>query len=157
MWFGNLVTVQWWTHLWLKEGFASYLQYLSVDAIFPEWKVWDRMIVSAYTTARSLDSLRSSHPVEVPVENPGAINEIFDTISYLKGCSIIRMLYSWLGPDAMRRGLSQYLKKYSYGAASTEILWAELEDVSGEPVESVMSLWTGQMGFPLLEIEKKRK
>ena len=152
MWFGNLVTVEWWTHLWLKEGFASYLQYHSIDCLYPQWNVWNNMVNRAYITARNIDSLRTSHPVEVPVKDPGAINEIFDTISYLKGCCIIRMLYDWLGQEAMQKGLSLYLKKYQYGAASTEQLWAELDSVANKNVPGVMANWTGKLGYPIVEV-----
>ena len=95
------------------------------------------MVNRAYITARNIDSLRTSHPVEVPVKDPGAINEIFDTISYLKGCCIIRMLYDWLGQENMQKGLSQYLKKYQYGAASTEQLWVGLAKVVQQFIPSV--------------------
>lgn len=154
MWFGNLVTVEWWTHLWLKEGFASYLQYHSIDCLYPQWNVWNNMVNRAYITARNIDSLRTSHPVEVPVSDPGAINEIFDTVSYLKGCCIIRMLYDWLGQEAMQKGLSQYLAKYQYGAASTEQLWAELDSVAQMNVPGVMANWTGKLGYPMIAISQ---
>ena len=123
--------------------------------LFPEWKVWDNMVHRAYITARGLDSLKTSHPVEVEVADPGAINEIFDTISYLKGCSIIRMLYAWLGQENMRLGLSKYLDAFSYGAASTEDLWGELGKVSGQPVEEVMANWTGKLGYPIIHVENQ--
>ena len=113
------------------------------------------MVHRAYITARGLDSLKTSHPVEVEVADPGAINEIFDTISYLKGCSIIRMLYAWLGQENMRVGLSKYLDAFSYGAASTEDLWGELGKVSGQPVEQVMANWTGELGYPIIHVENQ--
>ena len=70
----------------------------------------------------------------VSPKHPGEVNEIFDTISYKKGCSIIRMLYEWLGDANFRKGMHNYLSKFSYSAAQTEDLWAELEAASGQPV-----------------------
>src|SRR5690606_6173466 len=64
-WFGNLVTMEWWTDLWLNEGFASWIEYLAVDELFPEWRVWDQFVSDEYLPGMALDSLNSSHPVEV--------------------------------------------------------------------------------------------
>merc|ERR1719402_206710 len=103
--------------------------------------------------AMTLDAMDLSHPVEVPVKHPGEVNEIFDTISYKKGCSLIRMLYAWIGDGNFRQGMHNYLKRFSYSAASTEDLWTELESASGLPVREAMQDWTGCMGFPLIEVE----
>ena len=84
MWFGNLVTIEWWTHLWLKEGFATFMEYLSIDSLYPDMKVFEFFLANDYNLALSLDAMDSSHPVEVPVKHPGEVNEIFDTISYKK-------------------------------------------------------------------------
>jgi len=85
-WFGNLVTMDWWTHLWLNEGFASWIEYLCVDHCFPEWDIWTQFVYSDTGRALSLDALSNSHPVEVPINDPAEIDEIFDAISYSKGC-----------------------------------------------------------------------
>ena len=84
MWFGNLCTMQWWSALWLNEGFARYCESWAVDVIFPEWKVMDQFINEVYGVAQNLDSLESSHPIELEVSTPEEINEIFDPINYNK-------------------------------------------------------------------------
>lgn len=119
MWFGNLVTVEWWTHLWLKEGFASWIEYLLVDHCFPEFDVWTQFVSTDFASALKLDALNNSHPIEVPVGHPGEIDEIFDTISYNKGASVIRMLHQYVGNQDFRKGLNHYLKTFEYNAAST--------------------------------------
>jgi aminopeptidase N len=108
-WFGNLVTPSWWTDLWLNEGFASYIEYLGVDAVHPEWKLLDRNMIAEVHRAMALDVLETSHPISVPVSHPDEIGEIFDTISYLKGASIIRMMDHFLGRETLRNGLKSYL------------------------------------------------
>ncbi|KAL5489625.1 hypothetical protein EMCRGX_G018741 [Ephydatia muelleri] len=156
-WFGNLVTMEWWTHLWLNEGFATWIEYLCVDRLFPEYQMWTQFLTKEYASAMNPDALASSHPIEVPVNAPSEVEEIFDAISYCKGASIIRMLHSWIGDDAFRRGMNQYLTKFQYKNARTEDLWEALEKASGKPVGHVMGTWTVQMGFPVLTIEDKQE
>ena len=149
-WFGNLVTMEWWTHLWLNEGFASYVPYLAIDKIFPEWNIWDQFATDDLAIALRLDALHNTHPIEVDVHDPNEIGEIFDAVSYSKGASVIRMLAEYLGDDMFRKGLSHYLKKHSYANASTEHLWEAFEHVSKKPVQKMMKIWTGKSGYPLV-------
>ncbi len=101
-WFGNLVTVEWWTHLWLKEGYATWIEFLCTDKLFPDWGVWTQFLVMSSSRAKSLDAMGSSHPIEVPVRKVADVEEIFDVISYEKGASVIRMLFGWIGENAFR-------------------------------------------------------
>lgn len=149
-WFGNLVTMEWWTHLWLNEGFASYIEYLAVDTLFPDWHMWTQFAVLDYAAGIQKDALKNTHPIEVDVHHPNEIGEIFDDISYRKGASVIRMLASFLGEKHFRDGLRYYLKKHAYKNATTEDLWAAFEKVSGEPVRSMMHVWTRRPGYPLI-------
>lgn len=157
MWFGNLVTMQWWTHLWLNEGFASYIEYLAVDNLFPKWKVWTQFVFMDHCRALELDSLKNTHPIEVEVQHPKEISEIFDAVSYSKGASIIRMLASYLGTAAFRKGLQYYLGKHKYGNAKTGDLWDALEQVSKKPVGKMMQNWTGKPGYPLVSAHFRNK
>ncbi len=154
-WFGNLVTMEWWTHLWLNEGFASYIEYLAVDYLFPEWDMWTQFLFEDQGTALSLDGLKNTHPIEVEVKDPKEISEIFDAVSYSKGASIIRMLAEYLGPKTFRDGLRHYLKKHSYSNAKTEDLWISFEHVAKKPVVSIMNNWTAKAGYPLLKIKER--
>lgn len=154
-WFGNLVTLEWWTHLWLNEGFASYIEYFAIDYIFPKWNIWTQFVYLDHARALQLDSLKNTHPIEVEVGHPNEISEIFDAVSYSKGASIIRMLAEYLGEKDFRLGLVHYLRKHSYGNASTDDLWKSLEVVSKKPVRKIMKNWTGESGYPLLTISGK--
>jgi len=151
-WFGNIVTMEWWTHLWLNEGFASWIEYLCVDYCLPELDIWTHFVTSDYCRALELDSLKSSHPIEVPVGPPSEVDEIFDAISYSKGASTIRMLHNYIGDDAFRVGLHNYLEKFKYKNAVTEDLWAALSDASKKPVNELMELWTKQTGYPVISV-----
>ncbi|XP_024935803.1 puromycin-sensitive aminopeptidase isoform X2 [Cephus cinctus] len=155
-WFGNLVTMEWWTHLWLNEGYASFVEFLCVAHLFPEYDIWSQFVTDTYISALELDALKNSHPIEVPVGHPSEIDEIFDDISYHKGASVIRMLHSYIGDEDFRKGMKLYLTRHSYSNAETEDLWAALEESCKKPVRAVMSSWTKQQGFPVLKVEQRQ-
>ncbi len=152
-WFGNLVTMQWWTHLWLNEGFATFIEYLAINHIFPEWDTWTQFVSHEAGIAYSLDALENTHPIQVEVHHTAEISEIFDTVSYAKGASVLRMLMSYLGEKSFQKGLQQYLKKHAYGNAKTEDLWQALEKASGKPVGKVMQNWVGKAGHPIIRVQ----
>jgi puromycin-sensitive aminopeptidase len=154
-WFGNLVTMEWWTHLWLNEGFASYIEYLAVDKLFPTWDIWTQFSVHDLGVALRLDALATTHPIEITVHHPDEIGEIFDEVSYSKGASIIRMLASYLGENNFRDGLRYYLKKHSYKNTETIHLWQAFEKVSGKPVTKMMHNWTSKPGYPVVKAKMK--
>jgi puromycin-sensitive aminopeptidase len=156
MWFGDLVTMQWWDDLWLNESFASWMGTKAVDWLFPEWQMWTQFVNMDTNRALSLDGLKNSHPIEQEVKDPAEIGQLFDAISYSKGASIIRMLEQFLGPETFRQGLRRYLSAHQYGNARTEDLWAALEKASGRPVTSIMDTWTKQMGYPVLQVQSFR-
>lgn len=155
-WFGNLVTMEWWTHLWLNEGFASYIEYLAVNNMFPQWHVWTQFVYMDHGRALELDGLKSTHPIEVEVSHPAEISEIFDEVSYSKGASIIRMLAEYLGEKNFRDGLRTYLKKHSYANAKTEDLWDALAKTSKKPVAKMMANWTGKPGYPVVSVDRTK-
>ncbi|GMF63997.1 unnamed protein product [[Candida] boidinii] len=153
-WFGNLVTMDWWEGLWLNEGFATWMSWYSCNTFFPEWKVWEQYVTDSLQHALSLDSLRASHPVEVPVKRADEINQIFDAISYSKGSSLLKMLANWLGEDVFVKGVSNYLKKHKYGNTVTSDLWEALSETSGKDVVKVMDIWTKKVGFPVISVKE---
>jgi aminopeptidase N len=152
-WFGNLVTMKWWSDLWLNEGFASWMEYFAINSLYPEWNLWTQFLVDEQQVAFSLDSLENTHPIEVKIKHPDEIRTIFDNISYSKGASVIHMLHSFVGPDKFRQGLQNYLKKYSYRNTDTKDLWNSITEASGVSVNSFMSAWTTQSGYPILKTE----
>jgi len=152
-WFGNLVTMKWWTDLWLNEGFATWMEYFAINNLFPDWGLWVQFAVDEQQLALNLDSLENTHPVEVIVKHPDEIRTIFDSISYSKGASVIHMLHKFVGPDNFKLGLQEYLKKYSYKNTDTKDLWDAIGKISNKPVSSYMSAWTTLKGYPVIDFK----
>ncbi|XP_034548794.1 endoplasmic reticulum aminopeptidase 1b [Notolabrus celidotus] len=127
-WFGNLVTMEWWNDLWLNEGFAKFMEFISLDLTYPELQVDDFFLGKCFE-AMEVDSLSSSHPVSTHVENPTQIQEMFDDVSYDKGACILNMLRDFLTPAAFEIGIIRYLKRYSYQNTVNSHLWESLTDI----------------------------
>ncbi|XP_050052260.2 uncharacterized protein [Dermacentor andersoni] len=155
MWFGNLVTMEWWDDLWLNEGFASYIQYKGMAYASPEWEP-DALFTNVLAGVLEADSVISSHPIIQHVNNPSEISSLFDVISYAKGSSVLRMLEDFMSKDDFRYGIAKYLKKHKFANTITFDLWDELEasSSSGLSITSIMESWTKQMGFPLVSVER---
>lgn len=150
MYFGNLVTPEFWTQLWLKEGAARYLEFVAIDRLFPEWRAWELFTQGVYGVALNLDAMVSSHPVEVPVKTADEIGEIFDTISYAKGASVIRMLSSYVGHEKFFMGMRRYLERHKWGNAVSSDFWRALEEESGLPIVNIANPWTLCTGYPII-------
>ncbi|KAI0179940.1 peptidase family M1-domain-containing protein [Hypoxylon sp. FL1284] len=154
-WFGNLVTMDWWDELWLNESFATWAGWYAVNEFHPDWAVWSQFVNEGMEMAFRLDGMRASHPVHVPVKDALDVNQIFDHISYLKGCSVLRMLVSQLGEKTFLQGVGAYLKKHAYGNAKTEYLWKALSEASGIDVNGLMSSWIEKIGHPVLTVAEE--
>nr|XP_006119337.1 glutamyl aminopeptidase-like [Pelodiscus sinensis] len=156
-WFGNIVTMDWWDDLWLNEGFASFFEYLGVNAAESDWQMLDQMLIDDVLPVLKEDSLQSSHPIVVSVSSPAEITSVFDGISYSKGASILRMLQDWITPTNFQKGCQDYLIKYQFQNAKTDDFWESLAQASRNPVKEVMDTWTRQMGYPVLSVEANSK
>jgi aminopeptidase N len=118
----------------------------------PQLNMWSYHATDHLLRALELDSLASSHAIEINVNDPYEINEIFDSISYCKGSCVIRMLRNYIGQDKFVNGLRNYLKKYQYKNACTSDLWNELERAADKPIKQLMYDWTKRAGYPLIEV-----
>ena len=154
-WFGNLVTMKWWNDLWLNESFATFMATKIVDKFYPEWDLWDQFLDDAMNTAMSIDALKTSHPIDVEVNNPSEIREIFDSISYDKGGCILRMLEYFVGEKNFQNGLKQYLLMHQYSNAQGSDLWEAIGKVAKQPVAKMMKTWIKQIGFPIVNVTRK--
>jgi puromycin-sensitive aminopeptidase len=152
MWFGDLVTMQWWEGIWLNEAFATFMEELCCDAFRPAWQRWVLFGI-ARDMALAIDSLHSTRPIEYDVVSPDDAEGMFDMLTYEKGGSVLRMLELYLGPDVFRDGIRHYLKDHAYANTVTTDLWNALETVSGEPVAMTMDTWILQGGHPVVTVE----
>ncbi|EDX14832.1 aminopeptidase Ey isoform X2 [Drosophila simulans] len=161
-WFGNLVTMKWWTDLWLNEGFATYVAGLGVQKIHPEWDSRDKSSLVALMASFRLDSLVSSHPISRPIRMVAEIEESFDAISYQKGSAVLRMMHLFMGEESFRTGLKEYLKLYAYKNAEQNNLWESLTTAAHQngalaghyDINTIMDSWTLQTGYPVLNITR---
>ena len=151
-WFGNLVTMAWWDGLWLNEGFAAFMEHFCVDDLYPDYKIWEQFTTDAFGAAQRLDSLRTSHPVIVPIAHAEEVEQVFDAISYCKGSTIVNMVNAVVGREKFREGLQLYMSKHAYGNTNTSDLWQAWSDVSGVDIAAVMKTWTTRMGYPYLKV-----
>ncbi|CAL8335416.1 unnamed protein product [Gadus morhua 'NCC'] len=180
-WFGNLVTMVWWNDIWLNEGFARYMEYIAVEATYPELHV-EEYLLNVCFAAVGRDSLNSSRPISSAAENPTQIREMFDTVSYDKGACVLHMLRHFLTDEVFQSGIVRYLRKFSYGNAQNQDLWDSLANTCSEEdftsgkfcyndrqasknaylfagehlnLTAMMNTWTLQKGVPLVTVTRE--
>ena len=149
MWFGDLVTMKWWDDIWLNEGFATFMSDKPLEAWKPEWHL-ELGAARSGRGAVSLDAQRSTRAIRTDAETSAAINSLFDGIAYGKTAAVLRMVEHWVGEEAFRDGIREYLHKYSFGNAAAEDLWSTLTETTKRPVDQVMRSFVTQAGAPLL-------
>ena len=142
---------------WLKEGFASYMETLASDSVEPSWMQDERIVVEKIFPFMDADSLPTSRPVSIQSTNPADIFQLFDSITYDKGATLIRMMSMFLGETVFQKGIRNYLKELSYGSATQEDLWRYLSNAAENriDVEKIMNGWTKQAGYPIVEINRE--
>ena len=151
-WFGDLVTMAWWDDLWLNEGYATWMELKTENALHPERKPALQVMNDSRETALRRDAGAATHPVVQPVPSVAAANQAFDAISYHKGSAVVRMLEDTLGEEGFRAGIRRYIKRYAYGNAATDQLWTELAAATGRPVTDIAHDFTLQPGVPLVSV-----
>ena len=152
-WFGNLVTMQWWNDLWLNESFANMMEYVAIDALHPEWRMWEDFATNEVTAALRRDSLDGVQSVQADVNNPDEISTLFDpAIVYAKGGRLLVMVRKLIGEKAFRAGLKSYFEKFAYKNTVGNDLWQELESASGQPIVNLMNAWISQPGLPVVSV-----
>ena len=151
MWFGDLVTMRWWNGIWLNEAFATFMSMLAVDDFRPDWEIWNTFTRDR-SNAFEVDALETTRPIEYEVRSPDDASGMFDTLTYVKGGAVLRMLEQWLGADRFRDGIRRYLGEHAYGNTETHDLWDALEEETGEPVRRTMDAWIFQPGYPAISV-----
>ncbi len=154
-WFGNLVTMKWWDDLWLNESFANMMEYQAIDAMFPDWHIWDSFVAAEALSALRRDATPGVQPVRVEVRHPDEISTLFDpSIVYAKGGRLLNMLKNYIGEEAFRKGLSSYFKRFAYKNTEGSDLWDELGKAAGIDAAGFMNPWLERPGFPVIRIDQ---
>ncbi|KAM4710291.1 aminopeptidase Q [Discoglossus pictus] len=162
-WFGNLVTMKWWNDIWLNEGFASYMEYLGANFIDPKLKLNELFVMHNLQYILERDSQIHRRSVSAKQEDINAMRDIislFDMFSYCKGAALIRMIPSFLTEKLFNKGISSYLKTFSFSNVDQEDLWSQLQmaiDDQNEvqlptSLKMIMDSWTWKEGMPLLTL-----
>lgn len=154
-WFGNLVTMKWWDDLWLNESFANVMEYFCVDAIFPEYRIWETFFTQDCLAALRRDALPGVQAVKQAVNDPAEIATLFDgAIVYAKGARLMLMLVRLMGEEAFFKGIKEYFAKYAYENTVGDDLWEVLGDYAEFDVKKFMSTWISCAGYPILTKNK---
>lgn len=159
-WFGNLVALNWWNDLWLKEGPSTYFGYLTLDALMPEWGSLQRGIANDLDTFFYKDMFNDTIAISQDVQDANSILNQFSSHVYEKGSLTMRMLHKLLGDEVFYIGIRSYLQRHAYGSVKQADLWQALQEAvdlkspSASDIRwaTVMDSWTLQKGYPLLTV-----
>ncbi|VVC40908.1 Hypothetical protein CINCED_3A014501 [Cinara cedri] len=163
-WFGDLVTCSWWDYTWLNEGFAAYFQYFATKMVNPNWRLDELFVIDQHQKALAYDQT-PRHPITTSVSTTDDISDVFDTITYNKAASVLRMLKYLVNENIFRASLQSYLNINKEMSVSPEDLFvafdSTLADNSTEfgndlTVYEFMTNWTTQSGYPVLNIVKNQ-
>ncbi|MDH2407684.1 aminopeptidase N [Streptomyces chitinivorans] len=155
MWFGDLVTMEWWNDLWLNESFATYTS-IACQAAAPgsRWPhAWTTFANSMKTWAYRQDQLPSTHPIMAEIRDLDDVLVNFDGITYAKGASVLKQLVAYVGQDAFFRGVQTYFKRHAWGNTRLTDLLTALEETSGRDLKTWSKAWLETAGINVLRPE----
>ena len=153
-WFGDLVTARWWDDIWLNEGFATWMSPKPLKSWSPQWHM-EMDEITDNARAMGIDSLRYTRAIRNPANNTAEITQQFDAIAYQKGAAVLRMIEGYVGEQAFRDGVNDYLKEHAYGNATSEDFWNAQTRVSKKPVDKIMRSFVVQPGVPVVNVASK--
>mmetsp|Transcript_14380 Transcript_14380/g.56569 ORF Transcript_14380/g.56569 Transcript_14380/m.56569 type:complete len:1006 (+) Transcript_14380:134-3151(+) len=156
-WTGDYVTMAYWGNLWLNEGFADFFETESVNAVRPNWAMRDQFLFEDQQRAMAVDALSTTHPIVMDPHTENEISAMFDSITYSKGGSILRMLQAYLRStssttDPFQDALHEYLDEYQYSNTVTDQLLASITQTTGVDVTTQFREWLYSPGFPLVQV-----
>ncbi len=154
-WFGDMVTMQWWDNLWLNEGFATWMETKPLAEWKPEWN-FPQDDAQDLDQTLNLDSQKTTRTIRATANTPDEINEMFDGIAYGKAGAVIGMVENYIGKEAFRQGVHNYLEAHLYANATAEDFWNAQTANSHLPVDKIMSSFVTQPGVPLLTLSERQ-
>ncbi|MGT2528439.1 aminopeptidase N [Streptomyces nojiriensis] len=155
MWFGDLVTMEWWNDLWLNESFATYTSIAcQAHAEGSKWPhAWTTFANSMKTWAYRQDQLPSTHPIMADIRDLDDVMVNFDGITYAKGASVLKQLVAYVGTDAFFKGVQAYFKAHAFGNTRLSDLLGALEETSGRDLTAWSKAWLETAGINILRPE----
>ena len=155
MWFGDLVTMQWFTDVWMKEVFANHMAGKIVNPAFPQVNHDLRYLVEYYPQAYAVDRTAGTNEIRQPLKNLNEAGTLYGAIIYQKAPIVMRQLETLVGAEGFQEGLREYLKKYSFGNASWPDLIAMLDSRTPEDLAAWSRAWVEERGRPAIKTELK--
>ncbi|MFJ4362903.1 aminopeptidase N [Streptomyces chartreusis] len=155
MWFGDLVTMEWWNDLWLNESFATYTS-IACQAHAPgtRWpQAWTTFANQMKTWAYRQDQLPSTHPIMAEIRDLDDVLVNFDGITYAKGASVLKQLVAYVGQDEFFKGVQAYFKRHAFGNTRLTDLLGALEETSGRDLKTWSKQWLQTAGINILRPE----
>ena len=153
MWFGDLVTMQWFNDVWMKEVFANFMAAKIVNPAFPRVNHELRFLTAHYPAAYSVDRTAGTHPIRQELENLSEAGSLYGAIIYQKAPIVMRQLEQLLGPDALRGGLRVYLERFAFGNATWRDLIAVLDERTDRDLAAWSRTWVEEPGRPQIATE----
>ncbi|GAB7180513.1 aminopeptidase N [Kitasatospora sp. Ki12] len=152
MWFGDLVTMEWWNDLWLNESFATYAEAVcQAEAPGSKWPhSWTTFANQMKTWAYRQDQLPSTHPIMAEINDLEDVQVNFDGITYAKGASVLKQLVAYVGQDAFFQGVRAYFKRHAWGNTRLSDLLGALEEASGRDLKAWSKSWLETAGINVL-------
>ncbi len=150
MWFGNLVTPQWWNDIWLNESFATWIMNKASHTYWPEGE-FDRDTLKGALGAMANDSLAAAREIREPIDHNDKIAGAFDGITYQKGGGVLAMLERYVGEKEFQAGIRLHLKRHQDGTATAEDFIASVAEGSDRAeIGAAFHSFIGQPGVPLV-------
>lgn len=151
MWFGDLVTMEWWDDLWLNESFADWICAKVVDQQYPEFRIGIQQSKEIKGAMRS-DALPSITAIRRPVTAETDLAQLADELTYSKGKGILTMVENWIGPDRFRAAMQVYFRRHSWGNTRADDLWAAFSSASGDDISALLAAYIEKPGVPLVTL-----
>lgn len=148
-WFGDLVTLPWWTDTWLNESFGQYLGVRIAERAHPDWGIGGEQAMWT-EKAMQVDGMPSARAIRQPLRRTEEIPDLFDGLTYDKGQAVLATVERWVGEDRFRGALHGYLSKHAHGTASVDDLVAALSQSAGFDVGPMLRGFVDQAGIPLV-------
>lgn len=154
-WFGNEVTAEWWSEIWLNEGFATFYEDVITDQLYPEWELMDQFVVHTQQNAMGRDASLNARSMAHNIETLDDIYGVYTYIPYQKAASVIRMIQNVMSEQAFKDAIKSYVRAMSYSSAVPQNLYDHLENYAyGIRIERIFSSWVENPGYPLITVTR---